>query len=205
MKDEVLGKIRAQASIGTWTEKEVIYLLVEVRKFLDHVDRKKKSFTSLRAHCDWALHIDLSASAGIIVRGLDENLLHHKRAWDADCIRRSEIFSLAKFREELGGLLAKNNAFNFCEDSLTWTPFLKEYVKVVSECPLVFKTDRSFENIQSATLRFLRLPLQPEGNGYDSFGYQWTVKLRNGSEIAFSKSTTFRIRDVAAGVHPRSR
>jgi len=164
--------------------------MVLIRKFLEQTNRKT-SFKHLTAHCTWALHVDLESSASAILRDLDEGLLHRESSLsNAQLRERGEMFSLPRFRSDLSAFLVENNIPDFCENLLTWAPFLKLYVKVISECPLIFTADPSFKKIERVTMRFFELPIGPSTE-YDYFAYRWDVQLRDGSTQFFSTSWTF--------------
>ena len=44
------------------TEAGAVYLIVEIRKVLDHAYDKKTEYTLLRFYCDWVVHTEKSRS-----------------------------------------------------------------------------------------------------------------------------------------------
>ena len=57
MTDELLEKIRKTLDDGITQEKDLVYLLVEIRKLMD---REKYTDEVIRSFSDWVVHIELT-------------------------------------------------------------------------------------------------------------------------------------------------
>jgi len=168
MENEIIQKLRAVLAAPIETEAEVVYFLVEIRKFLDHV-RKTQHFPVLRMYCNWVVHISLDRyGSGSILESMDSALaLKSTEEFGAALQAAFDIFSLDRLRNELKQFLQRNGLpTNLVDDSAQWGRLLQLYVNVVSQCPLVFKDQRPsgcrfalrrlnsfrFKSISSATL-----------------------------------------------------
>jgi hypothetical protein len=140
MQDQITKKIAAERERGITTESQAVYLLVEIRKFLDRKGASAPAYESLRLYSDWVVHIDLKGPrAQSIVKRADAfypKLIAGELTKD----ERSDfgkMFLLDRFREELGQLFAALNIRPF-EDT-EWNRFLSCLLNVVEDCPLFCK------------------------------------------------------------------
>ena len=58
MEPDIIRKLRDELKETISTERQVVYLMVELRKLLE-VTKKKKNYPSLLFHCDWVAHTTL--------------------------------------------------------------------------------------------------------------------------------------------------
>jgi len=209
MENEIIQKLRAVLAAPIETEAEVVYLLVEIRKFLDHVRRTQK-FPVLRMYCNWVVHISLDRhGTGSILESMDNALaLKSTVEFGAALQRAFDIFSFDRLRNELRQFLQRNSLpTNLMDDPAQWGRLLQLYVNVVSECPLVFKDQRPTgcrfalrrrnnfrsKSISSATLVVQEIPDTHAPAGYVTVAWRWEFKLRGGGTYTRSCSSGFQI------------
>jgi hypothetical protein len=137
MKDELIRKIQHVLDRRITNEKQVVYLLVEVRKLMDR-DQYKDPI--LRTFSNWIVHTSLENKAEgstFILAEFDHfvtEIYEHKRTSN-----QMTHISLGAFREALTrfcghfGLAAK-----FLTNLAEWKRFSSLYCSIVSECPIVF-------------------------------------------------------------------
>lgn len=142
MKDELLRKIQHVLDRRITNEKQVVYLLVEVRKLMDRDGYKDPV---LRTFSNWIVHTSLENRAEgstFILREFDQHMteiLEHKRKSP-----NLEHISLGAFRAALircfqhFGLSAK-----FVNKGADWKKFGQLYCAIVGECPITFKASKT--------------------------------------------------------------
>src|SRR6476661_1859347 len=100
MRNEIVEKLRAELGRGLQTEAQVVYVLVEIRKLIEHSEHRVR-YLSVLFFCDWALHVKMSRqSAFLLLREIDEAIEHA-----ATSIRLGELIgtklSMDTFRDDL--------------------------------------------------------------------------------------------------------
>src|SRR5438128_1875039 len=63
MKLQIVEKLRSELVQPISAERQVVYILVETRKLLEHMETEKDEFETLEFYCDWAMHVELSRRA----------------------------------------------------------------------------------------------------------------------------------------------
>jgi hypothetical protein len=201
MENEIVLKLRGVLSAPIEREAEVVYLFVEIRKFLDRVN-SKRSFPILRMFCDWVVHITLERyGKGSILESLDNALAvaGPKEQTNKALKEATDIFSFEPLRNDLRNFLGSESLPTaLVDDYAQWGRLLKLYVGIVSECPLVFldKKNYKFKCMRSATLVFPKISNTSESTDFVNIVWQWKLELRDGSRrtrsctYAFSKGNS---------------
>jgi hypothetical protein len=87
------------------TEERVVYLLVEIRKLIEHADLNEDQFVTLRFFCNWAVHTKLTRGEGAkivaLLNDLFEARLQGRLMGDEQRQKLSDVFSFETFRREL--------------------------------------------------------------------------------------------------------
>lgn len=141
MKDELIRKIQHVLDRRITNEKQVVYLLVEIRKLMD---RDKYEDPILRTFSNWVVHTSLENKAEGSTFILTE--FDH---FAKELIERQQMskqlrhISLGAFREALTRFWGH---FGLAAKHLTtlahWKKFNSLYCSIVSECPIVFSASR---------------------------------------------------------------
>jgi hypothetical protein len=141
MKDELIRKIQHVLDRRITNEKQVVYLLVEVRKLMDR-DQYKDPI--LRTFSNWVVHTSLENKAEGSTFILTE--FDH---FAEELIERQQMsnqlthISLGAFRK---ALLHFCRHFGLTAKHITtlgeWKKFSSLYCSIVSECPIVFSASR---------------------------------------------------------------
>jgi hypothetical protein len=148
MSRRILGNIaRTLEGPMRMREQDVVYSLVEIRKFLE-VTGQKTDYRHLTFYCDWAVHPRLEGTmAQGVVKLVDEceskfadneKLLFPVEGRE-DHLREQleDLFTLSRFRGELGLFLKLNGLRDDITDvDVIWIHFVTCYVLAVQECPL---------------------------------------------------------------------
>jgi hypothetical protein len=138
MENEIIAKLRRELERPITAEPLVVYLLVEIRKLMDHNGIQPET---LRLCCNWAVHVELSgAAARRIVEHVDalypRLLKGELTEEDKESLRA--FFSMNKFRSELEDFLAREGLRGFQDDE--WNGFLACFQNVIEDCPLICST-----------------------------------------------------------------
>jgi hypothetical protein len=186
MEHEILAKLQKLLSNPLERESEVVYLFVEIRKFLDHKfpvrADEKVQFPVLRMFCDWVAHTELKGyGKNSILEALDNALMASANSPKAQKTA-FDILALKPLQAELQNFFnAHGLPIDITDDYGQWGNLLKLYLGVVSECPLVFRADGSNKHLASATPILLQLPDMPDAKNTLYIASQWRLELKDGT------------------------
>lgn len=128
MKSEIFEKLNVElSSLPVDSEPRAIYLLVQIRKLLDHAENNS---SPLRFYCNWAVHIRLDhSSAQRMLRKL-ENMT------EAQLIK---FISLRNLRSELGEFLIQHNLpTNLTDIESNWVKFQDSLINILIDVPIQY-------------------------------------------------------------------
>jgi hypothetical protein len=180
---------------------QVVYVLVEIRKYLEHNAELRKRHPALNFYCCWAVHSEAAGhGADRILERFDRLRPLMKSGLTAD--QKAEIFrtlTLGKLKEELIDFLdALGIASSIKGSSADWLKFLKAYAAITEDCPFVLSSNSAVKlrHIDSIQVETVRLPFDaaPE----IIFATVWV--LRKGTKILAEYHTTFTDNSVAIPV-----
>jgi hypothetical protein len=140
MESAILAKLRLKLAAPPRDEADIVYMLVEIRKYLDHTNPQWTTYPVLRTYCDWSAHIRLSQSgAEILLRSLDDAFMAPEAEQGRALKTAFDTFSLTEFQRELRLFLKSVDLpCRLIEDHVWWGQFLRHYVAVVSDCPFIY-------------------------------------------------------------------
>lgn len=142
MKGDIIAKLNSELSEPILAERQVVYILVELRKLME-INDDAGAYPALRFHCDWAVHSKLKGPAAQeLVRLFDANQkwlevkgskgpgLPAVNKWVA-------MLRLSAFRNELDAYLTVHQLpTTFVTSRASWNTFVRYYARVVEDCPL---------------------------------------------------------------------
>jgi hypothetical protein len=138
-----------------WSEIEVVYFLVQVRKLLDYVrtdNDSTDSFRILHFYCDWIVHIRKDAIGSEMIAVLDEveksicDSIGNPSQGSGKAINFAYFESL---RPELLKLLAMESVdTTSLENDIIWVSLIANLVKVLENQPLHLKQTNTGLNIK---------------------------------------------------------
>ncbi len=190
MQHAILAKLRKELSSPIEQESQVVYILVEIRKYLEHVDPESRQFRVLRVYLDWTVHVRLAGTrARELLLRLDEALakVTSKEHQDEELKEVHDFFSLGRFQDELRNFLQVNGLpADLIQEPARWGKFLDLYANVVSDCPFDFaEQSNSFKAISKATLEIRKVPDEANG-GSRVVAWAWKLELLDGASREFT-------------------
>lgn len=135
-------------------ECHVVYLLVEIRKILEHDNERE--YKLLKFFCDWTVHTKKDRSMGGIVNIVSEI---DRLVSSVDKITTEQNEQILKFlemkelRRELSQFFpSRFLPDNLTEDDLTWSTFVDTLAQVLSGQPILkpIKTIKSIEIVSNS-------------------------------------------------------
>lgn len=143
-KMNILDKIRDELKLEITSERQVLYILVEIRKFMEQ-QGMQESFPTLTFHCNWIAHSELRGpTAQAIVKDVDTfQRMVDESMPGAGVVTTSVpgqggvIAEFFPFRTELAAFLA-SVGFNeaIVQDNGWWSNFMWHYANIIQDCPL---------------------------------------------------------------------
>ena len=190
MRERILTKLQLALTESISSERQVVYILVAIRKLLE-LSNDSERFFALRFYCDWATHpaMDREGSARI-VRRFSEWQKTSDDLRDAGIhtvldpqlqAELDKITELRQFRKQLATLLAEHQVdSSLAADDAKWRAFVEFYAQVVDECPLKC-TDSGLPYVDEVIIKFLDLRgINPDEL---SIAVQWSwVNKKTGHE-----------------------
>lgn len=180
MENAILAKLGPKLAEPPRNEADVVYILVEIRKYLDHTDPKGDQYPVLRTYCDWTVHITLDRKgAKNLLQALDDALAAREAKRDEALRAAFDKFSLTEFLNELRRFLgSKGLPTTLVEDRVWWGEFLKHYVAVVSDCPFVYTGEpKHAKAIKKATLEINEMTKSLERATEGTVNIVWVWRL----------------------------
>ena len=155
MTNDIRSKLTVELGEPITTERQVVYILVQIRKLLDgREDDDPDPYESLRLYCNWVVHTGLDNKfAKAIVREAD--FLYPRlitgQLTDEEKIHLRKRYSFITFRHEIDQFLADHDITGFTDAS--WNDFLECFLRVIHDCPLSFKDkNRGLTNVDEVML-----------------------------------------------------
>ena len=181
MQDSILEKLTIELNNGIHTEAQTVYLLVQIRKLMEH--NSNKAYDTLKMFCDWALYIELSKNKQIIklLEEFDEAIGRGDKGYGPI---NYDYLSLKKFKEALKNFLTDFNLPKGILSNGHWSTFIRLYAKVVSDCP-VTKKDYPFKFIEEISISDWHPDNAPAEyfKIREGFYLQWRVVKKDGTQI----------------------
>jgi hypothetical protein len=157
MRPDIVRKLRNELSEPIRSERQVVYLLAELRKVmeLESIERIEAGgpadtrYFALKFYCDWAVHVRLDQSgAQRIVQRFDQyqQFMEELASPGKDKVTADPGFlqeldqslNLTRFREQLGVYLHSHElSSEMATNEELWVTFLTYYSHVIEDAPLI--------------------------------------------------------------------
>lgn len=217
-RSSIVAKLSKEMMEPISSERQVVYILAEMRKLLE-LNNEKSKYPALNFYCNWALHSKLSRSseASNIVTMFDgaEGFLTQLDttppgttipdldwSWMNDWHNRIALVSL---REELRTFSTANDIIGrLLEDDNEWLMFLQCYGAVIEDCPLIC-TDDSLQYVKEVIIKKIDIPgstkVLDDGTVL-VFVLEWQWRSPSRGPKATQKIFTYRVPTNTASPSP---
>ena len=133
MEEEIVRKLKSAFDEPIEKEKDVVYILAEIRKILES-NKIKSTFPILNFYCNWALHpeIDKTSSIRPMLEKIEQGILNKR--YDVWAVYA--MIDFEEFRREMGDFLKKFGSANPFGSRKYWENFRALIIGVLIDCPL---------------------------------------------------------------------
>jgi hypothetical protein len=179
MESAIIVKLRDELELDLQRESQVLYILAEIRKLIEHrKDRGLSDYSELKFYCNWALHIRIDRDDKNVTTLFDGVDVLEGISFE-DYVQSSFFNLVSNFqlmRSSLGQFLAEHKLpTKIIDTDSNWNTFLFLFCGVISEVPLVYRGNPTrAEMIQELTV------IREDGESPNVFRLHWTAKLFNG-------------------------
>jgi hypothetical protein len=146
MQSAIIPKLERELAEPVSTERQVVYILVEIRKLLELTGSQKR-YDALYFHASWIVHTNMDRGiAAKLLKYFDQaypllkdNQLHEL---PPDLYRAiTDAISLRHLEDQLKEFLVEYGlSTSIVEEQ--WTAFLRLYASVIEDCPLVVSSGK---------------------------------------------------------------
>lgn len=148
MKAVILEKLSSELAGGIDTEPKVLYLLAEIRKYIDQCSEKeRKKYPNLYFYCNWVLHIRMDRTPAKRILNRFESILSGTKSLKEKSkifiSQEKDFYSFVKLKEELLGFFEINGlSTELLTNGYRWFKFKKLLVEILIDCPLINEEGR---------------------------------------------------------------
>jgi hypothetical protein len=182
----IIDKLDRELQEPIASERQVVYILVEIRKLMERNNDTDKYF-ALNFYCDWAMHTKLDRlGAGRIVERFNkyQELIELTQCTPDGTVPQADLQFLAqledtlrlrKFRQQFGEYLKGNDLpDDIARDDGAWTNFLSYYFHVIEDCPLVCNAPLDHVREVSISVIETKSGVDAQMAGYSvMFAWEW--------------------------------
>jgi len=191
-QSSILEKLQTELQLDLTTERQVVYILVEIRKMIEQAG-ELDNYQALDFYCSFALHTRMSrAGARRILERFDKaySLWITKQALPREL--RHEISLTTKmdrFKREMKTFLKANNLpTRLLTESDDWARFIRLYGSIIDECELVLKGDGGklqFIDRVVVHLKEAPEPLATQFGDHKIISVCWTSHGKDGKSVDY--------------------
>jgi hypothetical protein len=151
---QIIDKLKLEFDKEIKSEGQVVYILVEIGKLLEH-GNAKGAFPTITFYRDWVVHtkLDRSRVADSLVRLFDDYVTSNNTT-ASDSLK--ELVRPLTLRRELTTYLAQHHLdFPSCNKGILWKQFVKYLAGVIDETPLhlsLRNTNSKTNHVRSVTV-----------------------------------------------------
>ena len=141
---QIVEKLKIEFNNEITSERQVVYILVEIGKLLEH-DDAKQMYPTILFYRNWVVHtkLDQSAVADRLVRLFDDYVTSNNKTASETL---KGLVSPQTLRAELRKFLKQHRLkFSCCEDGVLWKRFVKYLAGIVDEVPLRCSWSKRFK------------------------------------------------------------
>lgn len=174
MTPDIRTKLNDCLGASSYSERDVVYILVQIYKFLER-ENKKDVFPTIVFYRNWACHAELKGYQDKFTSSLAEEM---EDAFIGKIKEEFGGFSFVKLKQEISTFIEENIRPDLVPNKFKWPSFKLKLYEVIKDIPLVVKKDQKeifrFEfkepayrlNHQSISIRIIK--------GRFRFNLDWT-------------------------------
>ena len=135
-REEIIENINTVLNKSVEKER-VVYLMVEVRKYIERTEEVSKKWNELKYWCDWIVHTQMErkfAKATLIK--MEEFIVNNPNSKFNHSYFNNQFFSLESLRHQLYEFLMYNNLPTEITNIPPWEHVSKYIVETLRDCPL---------------------------------------------------------------------
>ena len=144
VQDAIIENLHRELQLPVRAERQVVYILAEIRKFIEHGRRgNPSSYRLLAFFCNWALHTDMFQDKVNILRLLEQFDIAEGVSYDDFLTSKFnvELKEMGLLRGELATFLDEHNLpHSLVSSDGEWQKFLFLYMLVISDVRLRYTT-----------------------------------------------------------------
>ena len=187
-RDAIREKLGAMLRGAPCSEAEVVYVLVEVRKFLERGGKaQEEQYSTLKFFCDWILHVELCRTgARMALERLDAEIGASRGINPLEVGPSSELYrlmSLEPLREEIKRFCSENELpADWAINPTTWKECMRLYGHVVLDCPLTITGEKP----SARYIKRLTLTNASDSQSHPdkrAFHWTWRFELSDGDSF----------------------
>jgi hypothetical protein len=164
-------------------ERQVVYILAEIRKFIEHARRaNNNSYRLLAFFCNWALHTEMFQDKINILKLLEQFDVAEGVSYDDFLISKFnlELKEMGLLRAELTAFLAEHILPNtLVSSNEEWQKFLFLYMLVIADVRLRYTEQLPGHYPFEALVQELQITYEPDKHSRGSF--VWEALTSGGS------------------------
>lgn len=151
MTDAILEKLSKELSGNIDTEAKVLYILAEIRKFIDGCGKdEKKKYPNLYFYCNWVLHFEMDRTpAQQILERFKKMLSNTANIKEMELLFTKEEKNFYSFKELKKELNLFFNGYSIqtklLKENARWLDFKKLLVAILMDSPLINKNGEVYE------------------------------------------------------------
>jgi hypothetical protein len=193
----ITEKLREELRQEIRSERQIVYILVQIRKLLESAGEKTQ-YPTLLFYCDWATHSEMSRdSAKRLLRRFNEwqQLSHQiiyqqadrKATLDEAFIKEMrDLTGLTRLKQELTSFLRARDIENvLVEDKCQWANFVKYCCDTITGCPLRC-SDPTLEYVDEIFVNFLDLAPEQMKDATVVIRWSWVAKKTGNESRTYS-------------------
>jgi len=152
MREAIIEKLDDHLARGINNEADSVYLLVQIRKLLDHENSSR--YPQLRFYGNWVAHINLSNKQSALMeylRRIDDAISAQENNQQNFDGLITDAMSLDRLRDEMTTFFEERNINYQMLEVPQWRKFIKLLLGILADTPLVAPKHGQFRSIKEFT------------------------------------------------------
>lgn len=161
MRNAIIEKLNRHLTEGIIREADVVYLLVEIRKLLDHGRPSlHHRYPQLRFYADWVVHTELSrisrgsALYEYLKRINDAVAVYIQKNNEQDMLKKiTNAISLDRIKDEMTTFFQEGGLDGHLLEVAQWRNFIKLLISILTDSPLLAPNKPDFNLVEQFSFK----------------------------------------------------